>query len=273
VRVIKVYALVGASGTGKSFQALRIARDMGIDYIIDDGLLISKSKKIGGISAKREATRLTAVKRAIFHFESQREEMKDLIAGESPEKLMIIGTSDRMVMQIAENLGIAPIDEILHLENLVSTEDIEKALWIRKTQGKHVIPLPTLELKKDFSGYFMDRLRVLIHRRGKKEEVTEKTIIRPTFSYIGKYSISLKALQQIMAFSLYDQAGVHRMNRGRVVEREDLIVLVCDVSLYDLENLLEVGRRIQLKLKEDVENMTGLHVQRVEINITNIRVL
>jgi uncharacterized alkaline shock family protein YloU len=268
-----VYALVGASGTGKSFQALRIARERGIDFIIDDGLLISKSKKIGGISAKREATRLTAVKRAIFHFDEDRNDMKQLIDRVSPDKLLIIGTSDRMVVQIADNLEIAPIDEIFHLEDMVSPEDIRKALLIRKTQGKHVIPLPTLELKKDFSGYFMDKLRIFVGRRGRHEEMTEKTIIRPTFSYIGKYSISPRALQQIMAFSLFNQPGVHQMNKGRVIEEGDMVVLVCDVTLYNLETLIEAGKKIQLKVKEDVENMTGLHVQRVEINITNIQVL
>jgi ABC-type oligopeptide transport system ATPase subunit len=35
----KVFALVGGSGTGKSFRAKLVAQKYGIDFIIDDGLL------------------------------------------------------------------------------------------------------------------------------------------------------------------------------------------------------------------------------------------
>ena len=40
IRGIRVYALVGESGTGKSFRAKLVAQKYGIDMIIDDGLLI-----------------------------------------------------------------------------------------------------------------------------------------------------------------------------------------------------------------------------------------
>ena len=39
-----VYALVGESGTGKSFRAKLLAESYGIDAIIDDGLLIQNDK-------------------------------------------------------------------------------------------------------------------------------------------------------------------------------------------------------------------------------------
>ena len=37
---MKVYAFVGPSGTGKSYRAQFVATQRGINYIIDDGLLI-----------------------------------------------------------------------------------------------------------------------------------------------------------------------------------------------------------------------------------------
>ena len=39
-----VYALVGPSGTGKSFRAKLLAQKYGIEVIIDDGLLIQQDK-------------------------------------------------------------------------------------------------------------------------------------------------------------------------------------------------------------------------------------
>ena len=63
---IKVYALVGRSGTGKSFRARLIAGKHGIDLIIDDGLLIKGDNIIAGKSAKSEKVYLTAIKTALF---------------------------------------------------------------------------------------------------------------------------------------------------------------------------------------------------------------
>lgn len=64
--MMEVYALVGSSGTGKSFKALEFAYENDIEYIIDDGILIYKNKVLAGISAKQANTTIEAVKRAIF---------------------------------------------------------------------------------------------------------------------------------------------------------------------------------------------------------------
>ena len=53
---ISVMALVGESGTGKSFKSKLLAQKYGIDAIIDDGLLIQNDKILGGRSAKTEKT-------------------------------------------------------------------------------------------------------------------------------------------------------------------------------------------------------------------------
>ena len=41
---IKTYAFVGPSGTGKSYRAQMVASEKGINYIIDDGLLIKDNQ-------------------------------------------------------------------------------------------------------------------------------------------------------------------------------------------------------------------------------------
>lgn len=61
-----VIALVGPSGTGKSHRALMVARQNKADAIIDDGILIKDNKIIAGHSAKREASKIMAIRRAVF---------------------------------------------------------------------------------------------------------------------------------------------------------------------------------------------------------------
>jgi len=53
LRGVKSYALVGSSGTGKSFRAKLVAQKYGIDLIIDDGLLIRGDQILAGRSAKK----------------------------------------------------------------------------------------------------------------------------------------------------------------------------------------------------------------------------
>ena len=74
---IKVYALVGRSGTGKSFRARLTAAKHGIDLIIDDGLLIKGDNIIAGKSAKSEKVYLTAIKTALFDSVEHRTEVRN----------------------------------------------------------------------------------------------------------------------------------------------------------------------------------------------------
>ena len=63
---MKVYALVGKSGTGKSYQAMNLCRDLDIEVIIDDGLLIYGNGILAGTSAKRQETVIGAIKTALL---------------------------------------------------------------------------------------------------------------------------------------------------------------------------------------------------------------
>lgn len=56
-----------------------------------------------------------------------------------------------MVAKIAKRLGLHGIDETIYIQDISSQYEIQQALNTRRTEGKHVIPVPTLELKKDFS--------------------------------------------------------------------------------------------------------------------------
>ena len=60
---IKVYAFVGPSGTGKSYRAQMVAGEKGVNFIIDDGLLIKDNEVVAGSSAKKAPTKIETVKK------------------------------------------------------------------------------------------------------------------------------------------------------------------------------------------------------------------
>ena len=148
---IKVFAFVGPSGTGKSYRAQYVAGENNINYIIDDGLFIKDNEVIAGSSAKKAPTKIETVKHALFQTEEERKEKQDAIKKYKPESIMILGTSDNMVHKIAENLGLPEISKIIYINEIATQEEMETARRIRVTEGKHVIPVPTFEIKKDFS--------------------------------------------------------------------------------------------------------------------------
>ncbi|NLZ90789.1 MAG: hypothetical protein GX918_02585, partial [Clostridiales bacterium] len=94
---MQVVSLVGSSGTGKSYRALIVAKENDIDYLIDDGLLIKGNKIVAGTSAKKENTKIAAVRRALFMEPAHREEVVKAIKALDPDRMLILGTSDEMV--------------------------------------------------------------------------------------------------------------------------------------------------------------------------------
>jgi ABC-type dipeptide/oligopeptide/nickel transport system ATPase component len=74
---MEVYALVGKAGTGKSYRAMGVAHEKEIDLVVDDGVLINGTRKLAGKSAKKEQTKISAVKRALFFHEDHRAEAVD----------------------------------------------------------------------------------------------------------------------------------------------------------------------------------------------------
>lgn len=152
---IKTYAFVGPSGTGKSYRAQMVAGEYNINYIIDDGLFIKDNEIIAGESAKKAPTKIETVKHALFLKEEEREEIRKAIKKYKPESILILGTSDNMVRKIAENLGLPPIIKYIYITDIATEQEMETAKRIRVTEGKHVIPVPTFELKKDFSRIYI----------------------------------------------------------------------------------------------------------------------
>ena len=88
---MKVYAFVGPSGTGKSYRAQMVASEKGINFIIDDGLLIKDNQVIAGVSAKKAPTKIETVKHALFYSDEEKKPIQDTLKKYKPSKILILG--------------------------------------------------------------------------------------------------------------------------------------------------------------------------------------
>ena len=272
---MKVYSLSGRSGTGKSYQAINLCKEKNIESIIDDGLFIYRNKVISGISAKRQRNIIEAVKTAIFHDDEKAEEAKEASARMNPDSLLVIGTSDEMIDKIVARLELPEPSERIYIEEITSEEEREIARHQRKDMGQHVIPAPTFQLKKQFSGYFMKPMKILKDfGPGHWKETAEKSVVRPSYSYMGKYNISEKVMTDIVNCVSEDVGGINQIDMVHVAEKREVknegieIEVVIDMDYgWDLP---AKAQQFQSRIADVIEGMTAFNVNKVDIEVREV---
>ena len=271
---VRVYAFVGPSGTGKSYRAQLVAGENNIKYIIDDGLLIDDNEVIAGTSAKKAPTKIETIKHALFNNEEEKKPIIEAFKRLQPEGVLILGTSDGMVEKIAENLGLPKISKTIYINEVATEEEMQKARRMRLTEGKHVIPVPTFEIKKDFSGFLLDPLQIFKSKgSGNDPYIAEKSIIRPTFSYIGNFTISDTVFRQIIKTLLYKdkEKNILKLSRIRIDKYGEGVYIYMEAAVKYGCVIPEIIKKFQTKVKKEIERLTSMNVQKIEIYIKSVR--
>ena len=271
-RSLQVVALVGPSGTGKSHRASLVAIQRGAEAIIDDGLLVREGKILAGQSAKRAPSKLAAVRRAIFADPEDAQAMRLSLGELAPPRVLVLGTSLGMVRRICQVLGLPQPAEVVHIEDIASPEEILHAQQIRREQGKHVIPAPIVEVKRTFSGYLVDPLRFILRGSGgtRRAMVIEKSVVRPTWSYLGRFTIDDMAVSAIAAHAAEEVEGIAKVRRVTMETWAEGLVLHLDVTVifgHHLPTALSLARD---RVRTMVEQMTAQNV--LSANITARRI-
>ncbi|MDD2426926.1 MAG: hypothetical protein PHR37_01195 [Eubacteriales bacterium] len=274
---IAVISFVGQSGSGKSTAAIRIAREYRIEYIIDDGLLIHGSTIVAGTSAKRAETKMESVRRAIFDDPSRAENMRRTLCEHMPPALMIIGTSDAMLEKICNNLWLNQPVIKLRIEDVTTEEERNQARQTRLSEGKHTIPVPSMEIKHDFSGYFTEPLQRLRQRLDRSQSYSnsfnpeqEHTVVRPTFSTLGNFSISDEAMKQLISLLSLQVEGVEQVVDTKIRKESYGIIISLDLSIIYGSSAQEILTEVQIAVSEGVEFYTSINV--LAINVRAMRV-
>lgn len=272
---ISVVAFIGPSGTGKSTRALAVAHREQIHHIIDDGLLIHGGRIVAGLSAKRAASRLESVRQALFVDDSRSRGMRRSLVAAGPQVLMVLGTSDAMVDKICENLWLPAPARRIRIEEVSSEDEIRMAMHTRQREGKHTIPVPSMEIKHEFSGYFSDPLHRLRARRardrgGPLPAETERTVVRPTFSGLGRYSISDEAMRDMTRLVLRKVRGVADLTGFEIHPQAYGVDLSAELCLYYGANAQQVLREVQQRLIHDIEELTAINVLSVSVRARKV---
>ena len=267
---MNIYGLYGKSGTGKSYQAMNLCKEMNVESIIDDGLFIYGNRVLAGISAKRQQTKIGAIRTALFTNDAHCKEVRDKIAEINPGSILILGTSDDMVKKIVQRLGLPDISLMIPIEDITTENQREVAKKQRKDLGKHVIPAPTFQIKRQFSGYFLDPLR-MFRGRGSRTTFSEKTVVRPTYSYLGDYDLSDKVIADIVIYIGERTKGVDSVLRVLTESNAEGVRIKVQVLMGYGIMIIDTAKELQQKITKQVETMTAFNIMAVDIDIKGLK--
>lgn len=268
-----IIAFYGPPGSGKSDRALVVAYHNKANCIIDDGILIYHSRIVAGSSAKREPSRLKAVRRALFWDPKQREDVKRAIQKIAPQRILILGTSDRMVRKICQMLSLPMPSKYIRIEDVAKPEEIAEARNARHKEGKHVIPVPTMELKPYFKGYLIDSLNFFRNRKkSSRLGNDERSVVRPVFSYYGKLSFSNHVIKALVmhAAKKFPYMEVQDISSSRSTSQLNGLLLRLDVKVgaKSPEDIKKLVQGMRDAVQKEIEYATGMSLESIKFNLT-----
>lgn len=203
--------------------------------------------------------------------EEHARQVKEAIEAVMPDSVLVLGTSIKMIDRIIKRLGLPPVHEVIRIEDISTSQEIKLAQKYRHEQGKHVIPVPTFEIRKDFSGYFIDPLKIFrIAGKGKGLEAVEKTVVRPTYSYMGRFYIADTAIESIVAYNAQKVDGVVRVLSTALTSRDDGLIIYIDVAVKYGYKIHAVLQEVQSVVARDVDILTGMNVIAVNVAARNL---
>lgn len=204
-------------------------------------------------------------------------EVRDAIVRVKPGRILVLGTSKNMVEKIVDVLNLPPISQVIRIEDIATRGEIAKAKESRLKEGKHIIPVPTIELKPHFSGYLIDPLDVFFKKSRSKQrrKLGEKSIVRPTFSYYGKLLISDAVIAAIVDYVATSEEAVTKTGQIHIKnsqDREKGISISLDVTIKYGPSIWNVVQDAQTRVKQVVEYMTGMNVKEVNVMVKRLSI-
>lgn len=285
-----VFAFHGPSGTGKSFRAKLVAQQYGIKAIIDDGLLIQDDEILAGKSAKLEKNYMGAVRTALFDDKEHRDSVARAIQKNRIKKILILGTSEKMVNKIAVRLQLPLPEKYIKIEEISTPEQMEEARRSRQIEGKHVIPVRSYEVKnQSYSKIFYDSIRVSTAKNkflykllskisgksfstapSQNTKLYEKSLVRPAFSQAERKDVSHAVLAQMTMNFIGEFNSQVRIKKFTVKNEKNGYTFIMTVDVPLGKELTQISEELRDFVISMIEKKLKIRIEDVYIVIDKL---
>jgi uncharacterized alkaline shock family protein YloU len=241
--------------------------------------LIHGDTILAGRSAKQEKLYISAIKTALFADLDHRESVTQILRKNKVKKILILGTSNKMVDQLASRLGLPPISQIIQIEEIASKKDIEDAIKSRFEEGKHVIPVPAIEVKRDYAQILSDSIRIFFswdkRKAGeKKSQFFEKSIVQPDYhneaDVDGKVTISEAALTQMIFHCIDEYDGEIQVKKVKIKVHPSGYAIGLYLTVAYGETLTSNMEQLRKYISTTIQRYTGIIIETLEISVDEI---
>ena len=109
--------------------------------------------------------------------------------------------------------------------------------------------------------------------KGKAPYISEKSIIRPTFSYLGNFEISDIVFKQIIECVVAKFEGIYKISRVIIKKHEgynDGLYIYIEPIIEFGYNINETMSRLKSLIIKEIENLTAMNVLSMEITVKGV---
>jgi uncharacterized alkaline shock family protein YloU len=129
-----------------------------------------------------------------------------------------------------------------------------------------------MEIKKAFSGYFIHplrRFRDFGMRSGRKSS-DERSVVRPTYSYLGRYFITERSILDIIGIVASQIPELDSVARAYINIRHDGVIIDVSIIVKFGHSIIKVAETFQQKVAKEVDIMTSLNIIAVDIDVKGL---
>ena len=180
-----------------------------------------------------------------------------------------------MVDKIVRVLQLPPVSQVINIYDVSTPDAIMKARETRRTQNKHIVPVPKIELQPHLPNFMIDPMRLFSKSaRQARHHFGEVSVVRPNrFSVFGKLIISERAVAMIVREELLKDnswVALTRISVKNMEKPERGLVLRLEVTVRYGVNIPNAVRAAQERIRTQVEYMTWMTVSDVDIFVRGI---
>ena len=261
---------VGPSGTGKSHRAALIASDNNCQIIIDDGLIIKGQQILGGISAKKQSSKIAAIRTALFQDLAHRDMVKKILKDYHSANILILGTSTSMVNKICENLNLEKPQKFIYIEEVATPEEIKIARFQRSRLGRHVVPVPAFEVKKSLPSVVLKPLKVYFQKGKQNKTVFDKTIVKPFYNENGRLVIAEDVLAKLLSYLIAKNKPVKKVLHTELTYSFGQLASKVEVLVEKSQNIPQQIKEFIPNVIKQFEWLTGIEIVNLDIIVKKI---
>lgn len=95
--------------------------------------------------------------------------------------------------------------------------------------------------------------------------MSEKSIIRPTFSYLGKFTISDTVFRQILEYLATKTPAIHKVLKTRVENYGEGPIIYMEVMITYGNNVVDSLKSFKEKARKEIEKLTSMNVVSIDV--------